>query len=351
MNELACSEDNDCGTGIWLGITCTAGLVVGDTYYIQFASWDPTSQGQYRLEIECPCPDYADGACCLSDGSCVTATLAQCGNLSGQYQGPGTACAGDLDSNGNDDTCELGACCTGGTDCALLTEGLCAQAGGVQWIEGAACDPNPCQGACCRQTGFPPQWQCSETASAACLGTWFEGGECSVIDCSECIALDVRSYKDHGAAGALSVEMGVSSGLEPRMGGITELELDLLDAGNFASGVTVTCVGAGDVSSSVSGTSVTDNTVTVTFDPALPDQDVCVIDLDCGGSVCVRSCEGDLNRSGSTTVSDNLQAKIRFGQAVTNANCEWDFNLSGSISTADALQIKIRFGFTAPECP
>jgi hypothetical protein len=351
LTEIACSEDNDCGSGNWLGITCTAGLTAGDTHYIQFASWDAASQGIYLVQIECPCPGYAPGACCLSDGACVTATVTQCESMSGQYQGAGTACAGDLDSNGIDDLCQPGACCTGGTNCTEMTQTLCTAAGGVEWIAGAACAPNPCRGACCREIGFPPHWQCTDIAGAACLGTWFEGEECSLFDCTECIAMDSRSYKDHGAAGELSLDMGVSGGIEPRSGGLTKLEIDVLDAASFANGVVVTCVGAGDVSSSVSGTSVAGDTVTVTFDPALPDQDACVIDLDCGGTACVRSCEGDLNLSGDTTVSDNLQAKIRFGEVASNANCEWDFNLSGDVTSADALQIKIRFGFTAPACP
>jgi hypothetical protein len=351
LTEIDCSEDRDCDPSSWQGITCTTGLTVGDTYYLQFASWDAASQGTYVLQIECPCPDYAPGACCLSDGSCVTATFSQCENVSGEYQGPGTACAGDLDSNGIDDLCEPGACCTGGTDCAEMTEGACTLAGGLEWVAGATCNPNPCQGACCRETGFPPQWECTDIAGGACLGTWFEGEECSAFDCAVCIALDVRSYKTHGTAGELYLDMGVGAGIEPRSGGLTKLEIDVLDAASFANGVVVTCVGAGDVSSSVSGTSVAGDTVTVTFDPALPDQDACVIDLDCGGTACVRSCEGDLNRSGNTTAADSLQTKIRFGETATSANCEWDFDLSGGISASDALQIKIRFGFTAPACP
>jgi hypothetical protein len=351
LTEIDCSEDNDCGQGNWLGITCTTGLTTGDTYYIQFASWDATSQGTYLVQVECPCPEYAAAACCLSDGTCATATVTQCESVSGQYQGAGSACAGDLDSNGIDDLCEPGACCTGGTQCAETSQTLCTLVGGLEWITAATCDPNPCEGACCRKTGFPPQWQCTDIASGACVGTWFEGEECSLFDCADCIALDVRSYKTHGPAGELSLAMGASDGIEPRSGGITELEIDVLDGSTFAGGVTVTCSGAGDVSGFVSGTSDVGNTVTVTFDPALPDQDACVVDLDCGGSACVRSCEGDLNRSGDTTAADSLQAKIRFGEAATTANCEWDFDLSGSISASDALQIKIRFGFTAPTCP
>jgi hypothetical protein len=166
-----------------------------------------------------------------------------------------------------------------------------------------------------------------------------------------CEAQDAASCRDHAAAGRLCLDMGVSGGVDPRSGGITELEIDLLDAGGFAGGVTVDCANAGDVSGNVSGSSVNGNTVTVTFDPSLPDQDACTVTLDCGASVCVRGCEGDLNRSGDTSTSDALQAKVRFGQAADASNCEWDFNLSGDITSADALAIKIRFGFSAPACP
>ena len=111
------------------------------------------------------------------------------------------------------------------------------------------------------------------------------------------------------------------------------------------------CESAGDVSANVSYVETSGDRVTVLFAPALPDQDACTVELDCWASVCVRSCEGDLNCNGATTVSDSLEAKIRFGQTVTDANCEWDFDLSGSITTSDALQVKVRFGNAAPVCP
>jgi hypothetical protein len=96
---------------------------------------------------------------------------------------------------------------------------------------------------------------------------------------------------------------------------------------------------------------VAGDTVTVTFSPALPDQDACTVTLDCGATMCIRTCEGDLNQSGSCTTADALQCKIMIGQPLTNANAMWDFNCSGNISTSDCLAIKIRFGFTAPQCP
>ncbi len=162
-------------------------------------------------------------------------------------------------------------------------------------------------------------------------------------------ALAVRSYKDHDTAGVLGLDMGLTGAVEPRMGGITDLEIDLDDAWPFSGGVVVDC----DVAWAGAVTTIgpTGDTLGLLFDPALPDQAYCVITLDSGAEVCVRSCEGDLNLSGGTTTADALQAKIRFGQSADETNCEWDFNLSGAISTADALQIKIRFGFTAPDCP
>ena len=172
------------------------------------------------------------------------------------------------------------------------------------------------------------------------------------VECTppECEAQAARSYRDHGAAGELGLDMGVTGGVEPRIGGITKLEIDLDDPTLFAGALTVDCTPiAWPGSTTVTGP--IGDTVTVKFDPALPDQTYCEIELDCGALVCVRSCEGDLNRNGSTNTLDASQVKLRFGQTATEANCEWDFNLSGTIDTTDYSQLKPRFGNTAPECP
>jgi hypothetical protein len=166
-----------------------------------------------------------------------------------------------------------------------------------------------------------------------------------------CQAQAARSCQVHEGAGRLCLEMGVVNAIEPRIGGISEVEFDLDDASDFAGGVTVTCLNAGDVSADVAGVSVIGNVVTVTFDPALPDEDACTMSLDCGASVCLRGLEGDLNRSGSTTAADALTTKIRFGQIADAANAEYDFNCSGEITAADYLQIKPRFGNSTPACP
>jgi formylglycine-generating enzyme required for sulfatase activity len=167
-----------------------------------------------------------------------------------------------------------------------------------------------------------------------------------------CTALDARSLKDHSTAGELALSMGTMEEIEPRLGGIEKLEIDLDDASSVSQVIDVTCwptAWAGSVPLAISGT--LGDTITAEFTPALPDESCCTVTLDCGASVCVRSCEGDVNRSGRTTTEDTLRAKIRFGQAVTDANCEWDFDLSGGITTADSLAVASRLGFAAPQCP
>lgn len=46
------------------------------------------------------------GACCYPDGSCGTATAANCTQAGGTYLGDGTTCFGDSNGNGMDDACE-----------------------------------------------------------------------------------------------------------------------------------------------------------------------------------------------------------------------------------------------------
>ncbi len=164
-----------------------------------------------------------------------------------------------------------------------------------------------------------------------------------------CVCQDARSAMTHGAAGRLELTMGCSNGIEPRFGGVTELEIDVDDASGFGGGVTVTCTPtayAGAVGSSTLG-----NTVTLTFTPGLPNQAVCTIDLDCDASVCVRNLEGDANQDGVTNATDNSQKKGLFGQAADAGNVEWDVNADGVINATDNSQSKGRFGNSVAACP
>ena len=174
-----------------------------------------------------------------------------------------------------------------------------------------------------------------------------------VAEVSGCTALAVRSLVFHGGpvSAELAIDMGVKDGIEPRIGQITKLEIDLDDAGSVSvtDTASVSCSAAWSGTATV--TAVVGNTVTVEFSSSLPNEAYCVITLDCGAEVCVRMCEGDMNRDGDTNTTDGSAVKLRFGQALTDANCEWDFNHDGAINTTDASQVKLRFGFTAPDCP
>ena len=167
-----------------------------------------------------------------------------------------------------------------------------------------------------------------------------------------CEPLAVRSYREHGAAGELYLDLGISDGIEPRVGGIVELEVDLDDAWGFTGGVTVNCDPSWpEPPGTVSVTGPIDDTVTLEFDPALPNESYCTIQFDCGAEVCVTSCDGDMNLDGGTNTTDASSVKLRFGQTLTDANCEWDFNTDGAINTTDYSQVKLRFGNIAPSCP
>jgi hypothetical protein len=61
FTELACSEDE--GVGL-LSELCVEGLVVGNTYYIQVASFSAFDVGSTTVTIECPCPAAPDNDDC-----------------------------------------------------------------------------------------------------------------------------------------------------------------------------------------------------------------------------------------------------------------------------------------------
>jgi hypothetical protein len=52
LTELACDDDD--GVGL-LSELCVEGLTVGQTYYVQAASWDAFSTGEITVSITCPC--------------------------------------------------------------------------------------------------------------------------------------------------------------------------------------------------------------------------------------------------------------------------------------------------------
>ena len=240
LEEIGCAEDpQNCeDPDSWLGELDVGGLVIGGTYYIQLASWDPGTRGAHDLDILCPSPAHKPAACCLSDGSCLMLTPTQCDAIpphGGQYQGPDTECLGDADTNGIDDACEIGACCTTDIGCVPTSEDWCYnQLDGVDFIPGASCpaqpgDYDPCAGACCWWKPTPPppgagHWECDEMPSKICAGNWYPMEECGGpggvppwFDCPDPVVCELHPEQDancqepsedgvEGSAGAFSDE-------------------------------------------------------------------------------------------------------------------------------------------------
>lgn len=64
LTELACNDDASCGP-IGLGSElCVTGLTVGNTYYIQAASFSGADTGAITLDLTCPCPEAPPGDLC-----------------------------------------------------------------------------------------------------------------------------------------------------------------------------------------------------------------------------------------------------------------------------------------------
>ena len=263
-------------------------------------------------DLECDDGAYCTGTeTCDAYGHCQPGTAVDCNDGVGCTDDSCNEGTDSCDNVPNDANCDNGLYCDGAEWCDAVSD---CQAGS-----------DPCPGQSCDE----------------------DGDQCLDL----CDALASFSCRDHAAAGRLCLDLGTNGGIDPRSGGIDELEIDLTDAVSFAGGVSVTCVNAGDVSARVSGTSVDGNTVTVSFSPALPDQDACTVELDCGASVCLRGLEGDLNLGGETNTTDASSVKLRFGQDAATAGPQWDFDCSGEVNTTDSSQIKLRFGNTAPACP
>lgn len=112
-----------------------------------------------RLTINYTLP-AATGACCFTDGSCQVLTSAQCGAMSGAYQGNGTSCSP------NPCPQPMGACCFVNGTCQILGQYDCENMSGTYQGDSTSCSPNPCPqptGACCFDDGT-----CQSLTSADC---------------------------------------------------------------------------------------------------------------------------------------------------------------------------------------
>ncbi|MFQ5491258.1 MAG: hypothetical protein ACE5GE_11095, partial [Phycisphaerae bacterium] len=127
------------------------------------------------------------------------------------------------------------------------------------------------------------------------------------VQAAGCLATAARSCQLH-TEGRLCLDLDVPAGgggsnVEPRLGQPNDIEIDIDVAPASVAVASVDCTDNSAVTTShlasVATTTLVGNTVNVTFAPVLPDNQVCVITLDCGASVCVPGLRGDVDRNGT----------------------------------------------------
>jgi len=177
---------------------------------------------------------------------------------------------------------------------------------------------------------------------------------------------NARTCRGHGAAGMLCLDVGLEDelGVEPRLGGVQWLELEVsvpLHAASVSGAhVQVACLEhayTGDVVASLVG----DGTVVLCFGCPLPDRDSCEITLDgmvseSDGYAVPNGCtivtlEGDVTRDGKVTSVDSSAIKPRLGALAQQGNAVYDLVTDGVVNSLDVSAVKPRFGHKAPECP
>ncbi|MFQ5490782.1 MAG: hypothetical protein ACE5GE_08690 [Phycisphaerae bacterium] len=181
-------------------------------------------------------------------------------------------------------------------------------------------------------------------------------------DCAAppCTATAARSCQMHTPGGRLCIDLDVPPGsggssVEPRLGQPNDIEIDLDAAPASVSVASVTCSDNNGVqtdhTADVAGVSLNGNTVNVTFAPALPDEQTCVITLDCGASVCVQGLRGDVNRSGRVTTGDASLLRFWYDQCPpTSVGAEFDVDMINCVTPDDFLELPFFFNNVAPPC-
>ena len=177
----------------------------------------------------------------------------------------------------------------------------------------------------------------------------------------ECEAAQVefaRSCRDHGPAGELCLEMGVGGSrytgdnVEPRTGGVRKLVFEV-DLAVSAFSADVACDNRSYVGT-ISETADGGMTITVEFDPALPNNDCCAITLggkDMDDTWWVAGLLGDVDRNLDVNSLDYSSVKLRLGLAPDASTAQYDVNGDGDITSLDYSSIKLNIGATLPSCP
>ena len=161
-----------------------------------------------------------------------------------------------------------------------------------------------------------------------------------------------------------TVRFAVFTPVESRDGGVIDIDIDLDDASGFAGGVNIECQDNDgiitDLSAVVNSVAVKGDTVTVTVGTGfnnvslLPDGLACIVQLDCGASVCIRTLEGDIDRNGFGSAGDKMQIKAWVGDVATATNAGFDYNTDGIVTFIDFALARVCCIFETalvPDCP
>ena len=161
-----------------------------------------------------------------------------------------------------------------------------------------------------------------------------------------------RSIRSH-AGTEYALDLFVNN-IESRVNGVQIVEFDLSDTADASAiSASVECVVAGPYEGTIIISQVDTDTIRLTFDPALPDQDACTITLtgEVEDSFCVRTLECDVDFDGQVLTVDASKIKSRFQDPIDGTNFWYDVDCDNQIITVDASKVKSRFQHTCPPCP
>lgn len=114
--QVGACDDDSCGTTEFMSNICVYGLNIGQTYFIAVSNWDSTVQGQYQVQLQCPCTV----SCCTSDTAvCNDNVNVETCLDDGESANSLLACAA-LEPN-----CGFGACCTPSGTCTDVLAPAC----------------------------------------------------------------------------------------------------------------------------------------------------------------------------------------------------------------------------------
>ena len=178
-------------------------------------------------------------------------------------------------------------------------------------------------------------------------------------ECEYATIQSASSCRNHGAVGELCFDIGIGTGsrfsgdnVECRNGGTQKMvfETDLAVSSFSAS---VDCA-YHTYTGTVTETAYGGTTVTVEFDPGLPNNDCCTITLsgpELNDEWSVANLLGDADRNMDTNSLDYSSVKLRLGLVPNDTTARYDLNCDGDITSLDYSAIKLNIGSTLTTCP